>query len=178
MNRIIILLLGILIVESVTESEKVKKTVKVNLIPHNAQIRNVTGKLIIVQNDDNSVNITGKISGLTEGLHGFHVHEKGDLRNGCTSTGPHFNPENVTHGGQDSPIRHVGDLGNIQANAKGEADVHIKDFIISLTGKNSILGRAIVVHSGEDDLGKGNSSLSTSTGNSGDRWACGIIEAI
>lgn len=67
------------------------------MVPHNAQIRNVTGKLIIVQNDDNSIDITGKINGLTEGLHGFHVHEKGDLRNGCTSTGPHFNPENVNY---------------------------------------------------------------------------------
>lgn len=53
--------------------------------------------------------------------------------------------------------------------------MYIKDFIISLTGKNSILGRAIVVHSDEDDLGNGNSHLSKTTGNSGSRWACGII---
>lgn len=74
-------------------------------------------------------------------------------------------------------MRHVGDLGNIRANENGEADVNIKDFIISFTGKNNIVGRAIVVHSGEDDLGKGNTTLSASTGNSGDRWACGIIVA-
>lgn len=74
-------------------------------------------------------------------------------------------------------MRHVGDLGNIRTNENGEADVNIKDFIISFTGKNNIIGRAIVVHSGEDDLGKGNTTLSASTGNSGDRWACGIIEA-
>ncbi|PBC26121.1 Superoxide dismutase [Cu-Zn], chloroplastic [Apis cerana cerana] len=148
----------------------------VDLIPHNAQNRNVTGKLTIVQNDDNSVVITGKICGLSmNGLHGFHIHEKGNLQNGCTSTGSHFNPENVTHGGPNSLIRHVGDLGNIQTNINGEADVYIKDFIISLTGKNSILGRAIVVHSDEDDLGNGNSHLSKTTGNSGSRWACGII---
>lgn len=74
-------------------------------------------------------------------------------------------------------MRHVGDLGNILANESGVADVNIKDSIISFTGNNNIIGRAIVVHSGEDDLGKGSSPLSASTGNSGDRWACGIIKA-
>ncbi|CAK9823549.1 Superoxide dismutase [Cu-Zn], chloroplastic [Anthophora retusa] len=173
MNRIIVLLLGI-VAAAVAE----QKTVYVHLVPHDAEKKNVTGELTIVQGDDNVVEITGKVCGLTEGLHGFHVHEKGDLRDGCMSTGPHFNPENVTHGAPDSPVRHVGDLGNIVANAKGEANVHIKDSVISLSGKNSIMGRAIVIHSGEDDLGRGNHTLSLSTGNSGDRWACGIIVAI
>ncbi|KOC65333.1 Superoxide dismutase [Cu-Zn], chloroplastic [Habropoda laboriosa] len=151
-------------------------TAHVYLRPHNAKKRYVTGELTIIQCAPNLVRITGNVYGLTEGLHGFHVHTKGDFSDGCTSTGPHFNPENVAHGAPDSPIRHVGDLGNIRANAEGIAKVHITDSIISLTGKNSILGRALVIHSGEDDLGRGNHSLSLTTGNSGDRWACGIIE--
>lgn len=81
----------------------------------------------------------------------------------------------VAHGAPDSEVRHVGDLGNIQADAYGEANVDITDSIISLTGRHSIIGRAIVVHSGKDDLGRGGSPLSLTTGNSGDRWACGII---
>ncbi|CAL7938958.1 unnamed protein product [Xylocopa violacea] len=172
MNRMIILLLGIVAI-AIAE----KKTAHVHLVPNNAQTRNVKGELTIVQNEDNTVQITGKIEGLTEGLHGMHVHEKGDLQEGCVSTGAHFNPENVTHGAPDSPVRHVGDLGNIRANAQGEAEVNIIDSIISLSGKNNIVGRAMVVHSGKDDLGKGNHPLSATTGNSGDRWACGIIEA-
>jgi Cu/Zn superoxide dismutase len=40
----------------------------------------------------NGVRIYGTISGLNKGLHGFHVHEKGDLSKGCDSAGPHFNP--------------------------------------------------------------------------------------
>lgn len=72
-------------------------------------------------------------------------------------------------------MRHVGDLGNIEANAQGTAQLNIVDKIISLTGSNSIIGRAIVIHSDVDDLGKGGTNLSLSTGNSGSRVGCGVI---
>ena len=54
-------------------------------------------------------------------MHGFHIHEKGDLSKGCASMGGHYNPLNKTHGGLDTIIRHLGDLGNIIADYKGEA---------------------------------------------------------
>ncbi|KAK2576315.1 hypothetical protein KPH14_005678 [Odynerus spinipes] len=172
MSRMVVLLLAAVAV--VVTAEELIATV--HLTPHDANVRTVKGDLTITQSVQNGpVKITGKLSGLSEGLHGFHVHEKGDLSEGCTSAGAHFNPENVTHGALEDTIRHVGDLGNIQANAEGEAIVDITDTVISLSGPNNIVGRALVVHSGEDDLGKGNSTLSLTTGNSGDRWACGVI---
>ncbi|XP_026826689.1 superoxide dismutase [Cu-Zn], chloroplastic isoform X2 [Ooceraea biroi] len=171
MSRMVVVLLAA--VTAITAEEMVAV---VRLTAQDATVKNVTGNLKIVQSVANGpVTITGTIRGLTEGLHGFHVHEKGDMSNGCLSTGAHFNPENVTHGAPEDTVRHVGDLGNIQANSDGEAIVNITDNIISLTGSNSILGRTIVVHSGEDDLGKGNTTASSSTGNAGDRLACGII---
>jgi Cu/Zn superoxide dismutase len=36
-------------------------------------------------------------------------------------TGPHFNPNNLTHGAPEDEVRHAGDLGNIVANAEGKA---------------------------------------------------------
>jgi hypothetical protein len=64
----------------------------------------------------------------------------GDLTRGCTSAGPHFNPTDQTHGAPSDKVRHVGDLGNIHSNDKGEASLNFQDPVLSLNGANSIIG--------------------------------------
>ena len=120
-----------------------------------------------------SVTVTGSVSNLTPGEHGFHVHQFGDTTGGCGSTGGHFNPAGCNHGGPTDSERHAGDLGNITANSSGVAEVNISDK--HMGGIKSIVGRAIVVHAGVDDLGKGGHPDSLKTGNAGGRFACGII---
>ena len=127
------------------------------------------------------------ISGLSPGLHGFHIHETGDLTDNCSSLCSHFNPTNSVHGGRDSKERHLGDLGNIKVDKKGCCEMIIYDKDLRITGKYGILGRSVVIHSGEDDLGKGgidsNGNIidekvreeSLKTGNAGKRIACGVI---
>jgi superoxide dismutase, Cu-Zn family len=119
--------------------------------------------------------ITWKITGLKEGAHGFHVHEKADFSNGCISAGPHYNPTGKTHGGPNDTERHVGDLGNIVANAEGISEGKVIDEYIQLHGDHSVIGRSIMVHADPDDLGKGGHELSKTTGNAGGRIACGEI---
>nr|XP_014292907.2 superoxide dismutase [Cu-Zn] [Halyomorpha halys] len=118
---------------------------------------------------------TGNVTGLTEGAHGFHIHEFGDLSKDCESIGEHFNPAYTQHGGPADPYRHVGDLGNIQANADGLAKIADSDHLISLTGPNSVIGRALVITANKDDYGRGGDKESLRTGNSGAKVACGVI---
>ncbi|MFS7915851.1 Superoxide dismutase [Cu-Zn] [Helianthus anomalus] len=135
----------------------------------------VEGVVTLTQEDDGPTTVNVKITGLTPGPHGFHLHEFGDTTNGCISTGPHFNPNGHTHGAPEDEIRHAGDLGNIIANADGVAEATIVDNQIPLTGPNAVVGRALVVHELADDLGKGGHELSLSTGNAGGRLACGVV---
>lgn len=106
---------------------------------------------------------------------GFHIHQWGDLTNGCVTAGPHFNPFSKTHGAPDSEVRHVGDMGNVTTDESGVAKGELKDSLIKLIGPTSIIGRAVVIHAGQDDLGKGGDEESLKTGNAGGRNACGVI---
>lgn len=107
----------------------------------------------------------------------FHIHEFGDTTNGCASCGGHFNPQGAKHGAPEDAERHIGDLGNIIANEDGIARIEISDSKVQLLGPHSVVGRAIVVHAGEDDLGKGGNAESLKTGNAGGRFACGKLHS-
>ncbi|XP_056630538.1 superoxide dismutase [Cu-Zn]-like [Diorhabda sublineata] len=119
--------------------------------------------------------VVGEVHGLTPGKHGFHIHEYGNISPGCKAMGSHYNPYNMTHGGPNDKIRHVGDLGNIEADNNGIAFVNMMDRVIALRGVNDIVGRGVVVHNTTDDLGKGGDEESLKTGNAGSRLACGVV---
>ncbi len=126
----------------------------------------VHGTLVLAQ-QDGFVHVTGKVTGLTPGEHGFHIHEFGDLRApDGTSAGGHFNPHGTKHGGPNDEERHPGDLGNITANAQGVAEVDTKAMGLQV---HFVLGRSFVVHAGKDDL------KSQPSGDAGPRVAVGVI---
>jgi len=130
---------------------------------------------IHMEEKNNKTIIYGTITGLKPGKHGFHIHETGDLTEGCSSLCSHYNPFHKNHGGIQDKDRHVGDLGNIEANEKGVAKFYYEDKLIKLRGKYSVIGRSFVVHEDEDDLGKGHHKDSKTTGHSGKRIGCGVI---
>ena len=120
--------------------------------------------------------ITAEFTGLkNNSKHGFHIHEFGDLTQGCSTAGPHYNPFNKLHGGPDHISRHVGDLGNVFSDSNGNAKYELNNKLISLVGEHSVIGRSCVLHENEDDLGLGNFPDSKTTGHSGGRIACGVI---
>ncbi len=109
------------------------------------------------------------------GKRGFHIHEKGNLSEGCTSLCAHYNPYKNDHGGLNEENSHVGDLGNIMVDKNGNAKCVIKAKRVRLTVEYSVIWISIVIHEKEDDCGKGDNEESLKTGNAGKRIACGII---
>jgi len=132
-----------------------------------------------IYNKSNNKLVT-KIYGFVKGLtpfqkHGIHIHKYGDLTDGCNSLCEHYNPFNLDHGGRLSKERHVGDLGNLEGDKDGNCEFIFYDKLVKLRGKYSVIGRSLIIHEDEDDLGLGHLPDSLTTGNSGKRIACGII---
>ncbi len=129
----------------------------------------VTGTITFEQSDD-GVRVQATLEGLEEGEHGFHIHQYGDCTaDDGTSAGGHYNPTGEPHGAPDDEERHMGDMGNITADADGNATIDYVDSRIVLNGPNSIMGRGIVIHGGQDDL------TSQPSGDAGPRLGCGVI---
>jgi superoxide dismutase, Cu-Zn family len=128
----------------------------------------VKGK-VTFSKDGSTIHVHAEISGLTPGEHGFHVHEYGVWSEDGMASGGHFNPTGAPHAGPDAKKRHVGDMGNITANANGNATLDMDDSHLSFHGANSIIGRGVVVHEKADDL------KSAPAGNAGARLAVGVV---
>jgi Cu-Zn family superoxide dismutase len=131
---------------------------------------NTARGIVELQRSGSGTTITIRMEGLSPGKHGFHIHQYGDCSSlDGKSAGGHYNPEEARHGGPADKDRHVGDLGNILAGLDGKAVVEILDQRVALDGPHSVIGRAIVVHGGADDLS------SQPAGAAGARVACGVI---
>lgn len=111
------------------------------------------------------------LRGLSPGLHGLHIHQYGDCSDGASSAGKHLNPYDANHGGPQSSEHHVGDLGNVTANKSGETNTTLSFQHLTFKGEASIIGKAVVVHAGKDDL------TTSPAGRAGARIACGTILA-
>merc|ERR1712062_617780 len=126
---------------------------------------------IFLEQEGHEVKVHGVVFGLKGGEHGFQVHAVGATGNNCKDAGGHFNPFEKNHGAPDSEERHVGDLGNILVpDDEHETHIMIIDDVINIEDLDSpanILGKAIVIHEGVDDLGLGGNEESLITGNAG-----------
>lgn len=107
------------------------------------------------------------------GMHGIHVHETGEcVPPDFTSAGGHFNPEGVEHALPEDPVRHAGDFGNIELGEDGTGRHEVTTDLITLeAGPDSVVGKAVILHTGQDD------GTTQPTGDAGARLACGVIES-
>ena len=136
---------------------------------------NVTGTITFSEDDD-QVLMNAVFSGLTPGSHAIHLHEFSDCSSpDGKSTGGHWNPTFENHGawGNETGF-HRGDIGNFEANENGEATISFETDLWCINCDDetkNIIGKAVIVHQGQDDF------VSQPSGAAGSRVSCaGLIQ--
>ena len=125
----------------------------------------------VLQDAPGGVRVTVDLTQAPPGLHGIHIHEKGDCSDPqAKSAGDHFAPEGQLHGFPGDKAHHLGDMGNITIGQDGRGRIELILVGANLEPNNpkSLLGRAIILHAERD---KGTQP----TGDAGGRIACGVI---
>lgn len=147
-------------------------------------------------------NLSGEESGLTEGFHGFHIHEMGRCNADALDTegnpspffsaGSHWNPDERTHGS------HRGDLPPLMATTGGLARAYVLTDRFTVNRLFDQDGSAVIVHADADNLAHvpgetadggeryhshvsdqmGPDEQTLATGDGGSRFACGVVKKI
>lgn len=123
---------------------------------------------------EGGIEIHADVHDLAPGSHGFHLHESGDCSAAdFSSAGGHFNPTDVRHGAPTDEVHHAGDFGNIVVGADGHGTLDLHSKMLSVVpGSHSVVGKAVIIHEGADDL------TSQPSGAAGARVACGVVERV
>lgn len=125
---------------------------------------------VYFEQDEQGLRVSTRLQGLPAGTHAYHVHLRGDCSGTAgKSAGPHFNFSGSSAPPPDDIERITGNLGELRADAHGNARHQGRVEDASLTGRYSVIGRAVVVHA------KGNDPAQPPAGAAGARLACGVI---
>jgi Cu-Zn family superoxide dismutase len=129
---------------------------------------------VVFRQRANTVSMTAVFSGMKEGTHAIHLHEKADCSSeDGKSSGGHWNPTAQPHGKWgDAAGYHKGDIGNFTVNANGTGTITFvtDEWCIGCGDPNKdIMGKAVIVHEGADDF------TSQPSGAAGARVSCGGI---
>ncbi len=167
--------LAFILVLNCTKTERVEvikefdgpKIDKAVAVVHPVGQNNISG-VVHFERSETGTKVTAEIMGLSEGNHGFHIHQYGDCSApDGTSAGGHFDPDEMQHNSRDAEKRHVGDMGNLES--EGEQSTTTINYVDDNIFLEEIIGRGIIIHAGEDDLS------SQPSGDAGARIACGVI---
>lgn len=130
-----------------------------------------SGTVNFTQRGDGAVDVEVHLTGVPEGVHGFHIHEKGDCGDNGNAAGGHYNPTGTPHGAPSDDAHHAGDFGNVTADPQGVVHANFTTRSITVAaGPNTAVGHAVILHANPDDL------KTQPTGNAGGRIACGVVQ--
>ena len=129
---------------------------------------------VVFRQRSSTVSMTAVFSGLEEGEHAVHLHEKSDCSSeDGSSAGGHWNPTAQPHGAWGAETGyHKGDIGNFTVNANGVGTITFvtDEWCISCgDDTKDIIGKSVIVHQGTDDF------TSQPSGAAGSRISCGGI---
>ena len=142
-----------------------------------AEMRDPQGRLlgtITLEEEEDGVDLEGRLTGLQPGVHAFHIHQTGR----CTppdfsSAGGHYNPTGRQHGFENPQGPHAGDMPNITVGQDGTVEIDSENERVTLAGGPATLfdadGSAVMIHAGPDDY------HSDPAGDAGARVACGVV---
>lgn len=132
--------------------------------------------LVVFQDSAQGLKITPNLKGLSEGQHGFHVHEhpscehmeKDGKHVPGLAAGGHYDPQNTgKHEGPDGK-GHLGDLPVLYVAADGTAT---RESFAPRLKTSDLAGRSIMIHAGGDTY----SDTPAPLGGGGARAACGVV---
>jgi Cu-Zn family superoxide dismutase len=146
-----------------------RPTATATLAPTSGQT--ASGTVTFTQLADGTVEAKVSLTGVPPGMHGFHLHDKGDCGDNGNAAGGHFNPTGAPHGAPDGAAHHAGDFGNVEADASGNVNVtRTLHGVTVSSGASSVVGHAVILHANPDDL------TTQPSGNAGPRIACGVVQ--
>lgn len=158
---------------AIEEIETIEEAEEITIILEPKSESSVNGQVTFKEKDGEIV-MTAVMSGLEPGVHAIHLHETADCSSADgKSTGGHWNPTSQPHGKWgDEAGYHKGDIGNFTADDKGNGMIQFStdQWCIGCDDETkNILGKAVIVHAGEDDL------TSQPSGAAGARVSCAAV---
>lgn len=139
------------------------------------------GTVSFASGDHGKVEVRVKVSGLSPGFHGFHVHAIGTCTApDFTSAGGHFNPASVSHPG------HAADMPVVLVNADGNGWARFRTDRYAIADLFDADGSAVIVHADPDNYANiptdryapDPDATTLATGDAGPRLACGVVTAL
>jgi Cu-Zn family superoxide dismutase len=171
MNRLLPILAAVVVLAGCSMHPAPGPTATATLAPTANQT--AAGTVRLEEMSDGSVAVDVNLTNVPAGVHGFHIHDKGDCGDNGNAAGGHFNPGASAHGAPTAPSHHAGDFGNVTADASGNVKTKFTTRAVTVSpSSSSAVGHAIILHGNPDDL------TTQPTGNAGPRIACGVVTLV